>query len=82
MLIVRCKECNKELMSLPKTQVCGCPNMMQIKNDKITAVDLAKVVVVQNENKDRKKSILTSEDLQFQENRKRRKVKKLNFEIR
>ena len=46
MLVVRCKNCNRELSSNTKTQVCGCPNMMTVKNDSVTALDLSKVVML------------------------------------
>ena len=45
MLSVRCKECNVELTSSSKTQVCGCPNMMTITDDAVSAIDLKKVVI-------------------------------------
>jgi len=48
MLVVRCKDCNKELISTPKTQVCGCPNMMTVKGDSVTAVDLSRVIMVKS----------------------------------
>jgi len=46
MLIVRCKVCNVELKSSTKMQTCGCSNMMSLIEDKVTAVDLSKVVMV------------------------------------
>ena len=82
MLKVRCKNCNVELESSNKLQACGCPNMMTIKNDNITARDLSQVVMV-NSNAVRKKApVLTPEDLQFQESRRNRTIRKLTFEIR
>ena len=81
MIIVRCKECNKELQSNSKTQVCGCPNMVTVKGDKVSAVDLSKVVMI---NSDIKKSnkVLSNQDLAFQEERKKRKVRRLDFEVK
>ena len=46
MIIVRCKECNTEICSNTKTQVCGCPNMMTVLGDKVSAQDLSKVVMI------------------------------------
>ena len=46
MLIVRCKNCNREIVSNTKTQVCGCPNMMTVREDSVTAVDLSKVCLL------------------------------------
>ena len=82
MLVVRCKDCNKELTSTPKTQVCGCPNMMTLKGDSVTALDLSRVVMVNSTKKEQKTNVLTSQDLAFQEARRQRKVRKLDFEIR
>ena len=75
MLIVRCKTCNIELTSHPtQSKCCGCENMTVVKGDTITAVDLSKVVVVNSNKENKKSTVLTSQDLQFQEERKRRKV--------
>ena len=81
MITVRCKECNKELRSNNKTQSCGCPNMMTVMGDKVSALDLNKVVMV-NSNKETKKNVLSNKDLAFQEARRSRKVRKLDFEIK
>jgi hypothetical protein len=83
MLTIRCKSCNKELISHPtQTRCCGCSNMTSICGDKISAVDLSKVVMVNSYREDNKKNVLTNEDLAFQEARKQRKVRKLDFEVR
>ena len=82
MLIVRCKDCNKELTSTPKTQVCGCPNMMTLKGDGVTAVDLSRVVMINSTKKEEKTNVLSSSDLAYQEARRERKVRKLDFEVR
>ncbi len=82
MLSIRCKMCNTELTSTSKIQCCGCPNMMKIIDDTISALDLDQVVLINSENKIKEQSHLRSDDLQFQENRRKRKVRKLNFEIR
>jgi len=80
MLTVRCKECNTELISNNKTQVCGCPNMMTITDDAVSAINLKKVVITRQDKKETEG--LTSKDLEWQEKRRRRKVRKLDFEIR
>jgi deoxycytidylate deaminase len=56
--------------------------MTSICGDKISAVDLSKVVMVNSYREDNKKNVLTNEDLAFQEARKQRKVRKLDFEVR
>ena len=82
MLIVRCRQCNKELSGgSGQSRSCGCPNMTTIKGDSVTAVDLTKVIMVNSNNKE-KTDGLTSHDLQWQEERRKRKVRKLDFEIR
>ena len=80
MLSVRCKQCNTELTSSSKTQVCGCPNMMTITDDAVSAIDLKKVVITRLDKKETEG--LTSNDLEWQEKRRKRKVRKLDFEIK
>ncbi len=80
MLSVRCKVCNVELTSSSKTQVCGCPNMMTITDDAVSATDLKKVVITRLDKKETEG--LTSHDLEWQEQRRKRKVRKLDFEIK
>ncbi len=81
-LKVRCSSCGKELEGhASKTYSCGCPNMTTIRGDSVTAVDLSQVVMLQSpiHNKD---TGLTSQDLQWQEDRRKRKVRRLDFEVR
>jgi len=80
MLTVRCKECGTELVSSGKTQVCGCPNMMTITDDAVSARNLNKVIITRMDNKESEG--LTSQDLEWQEQRRKRKVRRLDFEIR
>ena len=82
MLVVQCKDCRKEMSSSSQSKSCGCPNMMTIKGDSVTAVDLSRVVMIQSNQKNEKSNGLTSQDLQWQEERRKRKVRKLDFEIR
>ena len=82
MITVRCKECGKEISTNSgKTISCGCPNMATLNGDRLTAVDLNKVVMVRSHEEERSDG-LTSQDLQWQEERRKRKVRKLDFEIR
>ena len=85
MLVVRCRECNKEISS-HETQArsCGCPNMTTVKGDSVTAVDLSRVLMIQSTQKKNSKSkdVLTPQDLNFQEERRKRKIRKLDFEVR
>ena len=83
MLVVRCRDCNKEINSHPsQSHSCGCPNMMTVKGDSVTAVDLSRVVMINSGKKGGKLNALTPQDLQYQEERRKRKVRKLDFEVR
>jgi len=82
MLSIRCKDCNKELIGHPtKTVTCGCSNMATIRGDKISAVDLSRIVMLNSLQKEQK-NVLSSQDIAWQEARRQRKVKRLDFEIR
>ena len=78
MIKVRCRDCNKEVT---EGKSCGCPNMVTVKGDTVTAVDLTRTIMVSSSN-DNTKEGLTSEDLKWQEQRRKRKVRKMDFEIR
>jgi len=79
MLIVQCKDCRKEVTS--DSGSCGCPNMVMVKGDTVTALDLSRVIMIRSNNNTTKAG-LTSQDLQWQEERRKRKVRKLDFEVR
>ena len=84
MLVVQCKDCRTEITS-HETQAksCGCPNMMTVQGDSVTAVDLSHVVMIQSAKKEfKKQSLFSPQELQFQEERRKRKVRKLDFEVR
>ena len=82
MISVRCRDCNRELTGTSKTQVCGCPNMMTVKGDSVSAVDLSRVIMLNSTYKEQKSNVLSSSDLAYQEARRQRKVRKLDFEVR
>ena len=83
MLVVRCNDCSKEVSShLSQSRSCGCPNMTTVKGDSVSAVDLCRVLVISSDRETNKTDGLTSQDLQWQEERRKRKVRKLDFEIR
>ena len=80
---VRCKVCNREIVGHPSRSVsCGCSNMTTIRGDKISAVDLSQVIMVNSVGAPEKKNHLTQEDILWQEERRQRKVRKLDFEVR
>ena len=80
---IRCRSCGKELEGHPsKTVCCGCPNMATIRGDNISAVDLSNIVMLNSYQTKNKKEVLSSEDILWHEQRKQRKVRKMNFETR
>ena len=82
-LHIRCKSCNREIEGHhTRTISCGCSNMATIRGDKISAVDLSKIVMLNSIQIKEKSSVLTEEDLAYQESRRQRKVRRLDFEIR
>ena len=55
--------------------------MMTVRGDNISAIDLTRVIMVNSSQKEQK-NFLTSQDIAWQEERRQRKVRKLDFEIR
>ena len=83
MISIRCKDCNKELTGhQTKTVTCGCPNMATIRWDKITALDLSRIVMLNSLKENQKTNVLSSQDIAWQEARRQRKVRRLDFEVR
>ena len=82
MLTARCKLCGKELTSTSRVQFCGCPNQMRVVDDTVGAIDLDQVVLVNHEKNIKYNGILSESDLKYQEDRRKRKVRKLEFEER
>ena len=78
MIVVRCRDCNTEVVD---GKSCGCPNMVTVKGDVVSAVDLTRTIVVRS-NKVEEKTALSAEDLAYQEQRRKRKVRRLDFEVR
>ena len=79
---VRCRACGKELESNSgKTYSCGCPNMMTIRGSNVSAVNMDDIVFI-NLHKKTVKEGLTDKDMQWQEDRRKRKVRRLDFEVR
>jgi len=56
--------------------------MTSIRNEVISANDLSYVLLLQGNDKKSRTSILSNEDLAYQEQRKQRKVRKLTYEER
>ena len=82
MVSVRCRACGKELDGgSGRAKSCGSPNMTTVTKDNITARDMSKVVML-NTSKRIKDESLSPQDLQWQEERRKRKVRKLDFDVR
>lgn len=84
MLKILCKACNTELISHPsQARSCGCSNMTMVINDRISGNDLSLVQIISgvSNGKDRELK-LPIQDLEFQEQRRKRKIRKLEFEVR
>jgi hypothetical protein len=80
---VRCRSCGKEIEGhLNKTISCGCSNMTTIRGDKVSAVDLSQVVMLNSYQPNNKTGVLSQQDIEWQEQRRQRKVRKLEFEVR
>ena len=82
MITVRCKECNTELTSSNKIQTCGCPNQMNLVDNKVGALDMTKVVLITHNREAKIDSHFSREELAYQEARRKRKVRRLDFEVR
>ena len=79
---VRCRACNKEVRARAgKSVCCGCSNMTTIKGDVISAVDLSQVIML-NTYSVNEDSGLSNEQLEWQKARSRRKITKMDFEVR
>ena len=82
-LRVQCRMCGKELQgNSGKTYSCGCSNMMTVRGDTVSAVDMSEVIMLTSYTQEPKKQGLTQQDLDWQEARRKRKVRKLDFEVR
>ena len=79
---MQCRVCGKELQgNSGKTYSCGCPNMMTVRGDTVSAVDMSDVIMLSSAKKSENVG-LSQQDLDWQEARRKRKVRKLDFEVR
>ena len=56
--------------------------MTTLIGDKISALDLSEVILLNTEKNVKKQPMLSNADLKYQEERRKRKVRKLDFEVR
>ena len=82
-LRVQCRVCGKELQgNSGKTYSCGCPNMMTVRGDTVSAVNMSDVIMLNSNKSKRVNEGLTQQDIEWQEQRRKRKVRKMDFEVR
>ena len=79
---VQCTVCNTIITSSGKPQVCGCENQMVVDDTTFTAKDLANVKVLNTITNVTESGHLTEDQLKWQEQRRKRKIRKLTFEER
>ena len=82
-MLVRCNACGKDLQSDGNRIIsCGCSNMTSVHDDVVSANDMDQVIILQNNTKFKKQSLFTSQELEYQEARRRRGVRKMIFDER
>ena len=82
-MLVRCNVCGKDLQSDGNKIIsCGCSNMTSVHDDVVSANDMDQVIILQNNKKFKKQSLFSTQDLEYQEARRRRGVRKMFFEER
>ena len=80
---VKCLACGKEMVvQSDKFVCCGCPNMTSLHGDTVSAYDMGKVELLQYNKNVKKASLFSPQELEYQEARRHRKVRKLVFEER
>ena len=83
MLDIICKSSGKELQSHPtQLRSCGCPNLTSIRGTNISGNNLQLVEIIKSPATKKPNNLLSDQDLQYQEQRKQRKIRKLEFEER
>tara|TARA_R100000005_G_scaffold80844_1_gene48132 strand:- start:259 stop:429 length:171 start_codon:yes stop_codon:yes gene_type:complete len=56
--------------------------MTTIKGETVTAKDLSKVLLLNPNNNIKKQPLLSNDDLKYQEERRKRRVRRINYEER
>lgn len=78
-LRILCKCCHTEVV---KSGSCGCPNMATIRGDRISAFDMSQIVLVSGINTKKNNRVFSPLELAEQDARRKRKVRKLDFEVK
>ena len=80
---VRCRSCGKEVESRSgKTISCGCPNMVTVSGDTISANDMSKVIMLSPRREEQSRKTLFSKETYSSMNLGKEENKKLDFEVR
>ena len=79
---VQCTVCNTIITSSGRPQCCGCENQIVVDDTTFTSKDLANVKVLNTITNVTESGHLSQDQLQWQEQRRKRKVRKLTFEER
>ena len=83
MINIKCLNCGVELSSHnKKITCCGCSNMTSLHGETVSANDLSMVILLDSNTKNKKKSLFSEQELEYQEARRQRRVRKLYFEER
>ena len=83
MISIKCLNCGVELSPHNrKLKCCGCSNMTSLHGETISANDLALVMVLDSDVEKKNKKLFSRKDLEYQEARRQRRVRKLYFEER
>ena len=82
-MLVRCNACGKDLQSDGHRIIsCGCSNMTSVHDDVVSANDMGQVILLQSNKTIKKSSLFSPQELEYQEARRRRGVRKMFFEER
>jgi hypothetical protein len=82
-MLVRCNACGKDLQSDSSRIIsCGCSNMTSVHDDVVSANDMSQVILLQSNKTIKKSSLFSPQELEYQEARRRRGVRKMTFEER
>ena len=83
MLEIRCKNCGMVLVSHPtRIKTCSCPNATSIRGTNISGNNLNLVEIIPPTHKSATSNVLSNDDLQYQEQRRKRKIRRIDFEER
>jgi len=77
---VRCRSCGKEVSAQTgKTASCGCPNMVTVSGDTISANDMSKVIMLSPRREEQVRKTLFKRRLRVSRIEEKKKNKKIRF---